>query len=119
MERGAGSPAKAVDSLIGIANAENVRFGSREGGQNLDLCEVGVLKFVHKNKGEAGSLPRQSIFVAGQQIVGARNHVAERAQILFAKPDLRGGKYPGNFLAASYHLVVAQLVPGLRNPRNR
>jgi hypothetical protein len=47
------SPAEAVDSLIGIADGEDVTFGPGKPGENLDLREVGVLEFIGKD--EAGT----------------------------------------------------------------
>ncbi len=119
MKRRAGCSTKAIDGLIGIADAEDVRLGSRQRRENLDLREVGILKFVDQNEADARALRSQHLFVARQQLVGPRDHVAECAQIFFAQPALGGGKDAGNFLAASDHLGIAQLIFRFRNPGNR
>ena len=45
--------------------------------------------------------------------------MAERAQIFFAQPAFGRGEHAGNFLAASDHLGIAQLIFRLRDPGNR
>ena len=45
---------KPVDSLIGIAHREHTATLPRKRGENLDLREVGILKFVHQD--ETGTL---------------------------------------------------------------
>ncbi len=79
MKSRAGCATKTVDGLIRIANAEDVRFGPRERRQNLDLREVGILKFVDENEAGAGSLRGQQLFVAGEHLVRAGDHVAKCA----------------------------------------
>ena len=118
MKCGTGCATKPVDGLIGISDAEDVRFGSRQRRKNLDLREVGILKFVDQDETGAGALSSQQLLVAGEQLVGTRDHVAERAQIFFAQPALSGGEDTGNFLAASDDLGIAQLIFRLRNPGN-
>ena len=79
MKRRAGRATKAVNGLIRVANGEDVRFGSRQRRQNLDLREVGILKFVHQNEAGARSFGSQQFFVAPEQFVSPRNHMAECA----------------------------------------
>ena len=79
MKRGARSPAKTVDGLIGIAHGEDVRFGSGQCRQNFDLGEVRILKFVDENEGAARPLRSQQLLVTGEHPVGAGDHVAEGA----------------------------------------
>src|SRR5579863_6476001 len=43
MERSAGCATEAVDGLIGISDGEKIGVGAGEGGEDLDLGEVGVL----------------------------------------------------------------------------
>src|SRR3984957_2020136 len=49
-ERGTRRPSKPVDRLIRIADCKDVPFRARDPGQNLNLSEVGVLKFVSQNE---------------------------------------------------------------------
>ena len=118
MKRRAGCSTKTVDGLIGIADGEDVCGGSSERGQDFDLRKVRILKFVDHNERSARSLGGQQTVVTGEHLVGAGNHVSERAQILFAQPALGGRKYAGNFLAACDRFSVAQLLFRLCNPVN-
>ena len=69
MKCGTGCSTKPIDGLIGISDAEDVRFGSRQRGQNLDLGEVGILKFVDQDEAGASALSSQQLLVAGEQLV--------------------------------------------------
>src|ERR1700693_1551798 len=100
LDRGAGCAAKAIDGLIRISNGEDVCFGSGQRCENLDLREVGVLKFVDENEGGAGSLRGEQLFVGRKQFVRPYDHVAERTQIFFPEPALGCGEDAGNFLTA-------------------
>ena len=51
--------------------------------------------------------------------MGADNHVAERAEIVFLEPELHGGEDARNLAATSNHLGVVEVGARLRNPRNR
>ena len=55
LEGRAGCPAKAVDGLVGITDGEDVATGSGKAGENLNLGEVGVLKFVGEDEAGAGT----------------------------------------------------------------
>ena len=52
-----GSSTKAVDTLIGIADCEDVLIRASQLLKNFKLREVGVLKFVDENKAGAGARP--------------------------------------------------------------
>ena len=54
---GAGCAPKAVDALIRVTDSEDVACSARERGENLNLREVGVLKFVDQNKTRTSAFP--------------------------------------------------------------
>ena len=114
----AGCAAEAVDSLIGVAHAENVSVGAPEQGQNIDLGEVGVLKFVNQDEAGAIALRCQNGGIAREHGVCPRNHVGERAQIFFPQPLFRSGIDARDFLAAGDDFLVGQLLFGFGHPRN-
>ena len=56
-KRSTGSPTKAVDGLIRIANREDVSLFASEILKQIHLGEIGILKFVHQNEAGAPTLP--------------------------------------------------------------
>ena len=79
MKRRAGCSAKTVDGLIGVSDAEDVAVSSGQQRQNLDLREVGILKFVDQNEAARARSAASSFSSFAKQLVGARDHVAECA----------------------------------------
>ena len=55
IEGRAGRAAEAVDRLIGIADGEDVSARSGEARENLNLREVGILKFVGQDEAGTGA----------------------------------------------------------------
>src|SRR5713226_6760702 len=94
LESIAGCSAKAIDPLIRVADGEDILCGagvlaretvqSRELLQNLNLGEVRILKFIHQHEPRMGALPFKQRRVFRQQLVGAKNHMAEGPQITLA-----------------------------------
>ncbi len=114
----AGCSAKAIDGLVGIADGEDVSVRAGQAGQNLDLGEVGVLKFVGQDEAGAGTRLGQNIFIAMQQGMRARDHVAEGAEILFLQPALHGGEDAGDLAAAAQNLGILEDVLGFHDARH-
>ena len=100
--------AKTVNGLVGIAHGEDVSFRAGEASEDLDLGEVGVLEFVGQDEAGPGARLGQTFVVVLQQIVGADDHVAEGAQILFPQPALQRGEYAGDFAAAAEYFGLLQ-----------
>ena len=111
--------AKTVDGLIGIADGKDVSFRASQAGENLDLGEVGVLKFVGEN--ETGLRPRfgQNRFVVVQQCMRSRDHVAEGTEILFLQPALHRREHAGDLAAAAQNLLVLECDFRLHNTWDR
>jgi len=81
IEGSGGRSAKAVDGLIGVANGEDVLFGSGEETGETDLRDVGVLEFVDEDKAGAALLFGENRGIGAEQADGARDHVSEGAEI--------------------------------------
>ena len=75
-------PTETVNRLVRIAYREYVAFVARERGQDLHLRKVRVLKFVHEDESRMNALLREQVSILLEQIPGARDHVAERAEVL-------------------------------------
>src|SRR5580693_7221318 len=106
IEGRARGPAKTVNRLVRITNREEIACGAGEPGENSNLREVGVLEFVGEDESSPGPRLGQNIFVAVQQGVGACDHVAEGAQILFAEPALHRFEHARNLAASPQDLRV-------------
>src|SRR6266404_309139 len=104
LEGGARCATKAIDRLVGVSNGEDVALSTGEAGENLNLGEVSVLKFVGENEAGAGPRLGQNILVAVQHRMRARDHVAEGAEILVPEPALHRGEYAVDLAAASKNL---------------
>src|SRR5437660_9337087 len=70
-ERAAGGTAEAIDSLIGVADRENILGSAGQLLQNFDLGKIGVLEFVNKNEFGAGALALQQHWIFRKKFIGA------------------------------------------------
>src|SRR5580704_19396670 len=100
---------KSINSLIGIADGKYIAFLARQFLKNLDLGDIGILKFVDKNESRAFSFRRKRGFVLMKQRMSMRDHVAKSAQIFLAQHLFDRGEDAGNFPASSQHLFVRSI----------
>src|SRR6185312_6254410 len=119
----AGSAAKPVDALVGIADSKNilpVRVGSGEFLQDFDLGEVRVLELIHQNEARTLAGTGENFGIRGEQIVGANDHVIEGAEVALAKHALDGFEDKSDLAATSESFLVADFagISGFRNARN-
>src|SRR6266567_4572499 len=64
LEGCAGCATKAVNRLVGISDSEDIALRTSKAGENLNLREVGVLKFVGEDEAGAGTRLGQNTLVA-------------------------------------------------------
>ena len=102
----------------GSPTAKMFPSGSGEAGKNLNLSEVGVLKFVGEDEAGARTRLGENAFIIVQQGMRARDHVAEGAEIFFLQPALHGGEYAGDLAAAAQHFFVVENVLGFHDARD-
>src|SRR5437870_2539261 len=117
-EGGAGGATKTVNGLIRIAYGENVSLVARELPKNLDLREVGVLEFVNQDEAGPGALAQHEFWIGQEEFIGARDHVAEGAEVLFSQHPFYRGEYRRDLTAAAQHFLIRNLIFRLSNPRD-
>src|SRR5256885_9954301 len=96
-----------IDGLIRIADGENVAIGSGQQVSQLDLTEIGILKFVNQQKSRTPLLALSQLCLAAQQPDGVADHVPKRAQTLAAQQIFYGAESRGDF-AASFDGLIAR-----------
>src|SRR5579862_7566252 len=104
----AGSAAEAIDGLIGIADGEDIAFFASESLHDLDLCEVGILKFVKEDKARRPPLVGKNRAVVLQQIEGASNLLGERAYVPLLQHTFHSGENPRDLLTAAVNVSLAK-----------
>src|ERR1700751_237791 len=118
LESGAGGSAEAIDCPVGIADRKDVSFGAGQAGKNLYLREVRILKFVCEDEAGPGASFRENLVIVLQKVVRPRDHVAERAEIVFRQPALHRGKNARDLAASSQRLRLIQHSFRFRDTRN-
>ncbi len=124
MVEGARSGAtKAVDRLIGIAHREHVGLFAHQQARQLDLRDVGILKFVDQHKARALASPLQvgGVLLVPQQRDGARDHVAVGSEIFRSQQLFDIAKDARDLAATAQHFLIGHQarVFGAPHPRQR
>jgi len=86
----AGGPPETINCLIGIAYGKQVAFLASQQAQDLNLSEVCVLELVDQDKASALPFVRKQWRILAKELVGSRDHVPERPQILFGEHAFYG-----------------------------
>src|SRR5580698_3536344 len=120
-ERCAGSATKTVNSLVGIADSEDVLIFAGKVLEEFDLGKVSVLKFVHQNEAGVLTFAGEQRRVGAQQSISAGDHMAEGAEILFTEHAFNLGEHTRDFTAAVEDFLVGKsgCLLGLADARNR
>ena len=89
-----------IDGLIGIADGKNVGLVPGQQISQLDLPQIGVLKFVDQQEAGAALFALPPLGVRAQQQHRVADHVPKGAQPLSAQQIFHGAKSGGDLAAA-------------------
>ena len=103
----AAGPAEAIDSLVGVADREDVGSVSAQQTRQLDLGDVGVLELVNQDEARSLLRPQEDRLAAAEQVYGAGDDVAESAEAVLLQHFLELPIDAGDLAAAAEHILVA------------
>ena len=92
--------AKLIDRLIGIADGKNVGLVPGQQISQLDLPQIGILKFVNQQEAGAALFALPPLGVRAQQPHRVADHVPKGAQPLSAQQIFHRMESRGNLAAA-------------------
>src|SRR5262249_28240999 len=77
LEGAARCPAKTIDGLVRIAYREDVLLVACQQLPELDLADVGILKFINENEARTLAFLLEQLRITAQQIDCMHDHVTE------------------------------------------